>query len=77
MDLQNLVILFGLFACIYFIFKKFNLLIENTSYSDHKKLGISNNSPVIIGGIYLAVILLIYLPNNYFFINSCIGICRT
>jgi len=69
MDLQNLVILFGLFACIYFIFKKFNLLIENTSYSDHKKLGISNNSPVIIGGIYLAVILLIYLPNNYFFIK--------
>jgi len=69
MDLQNLITSVGLFACIYFIFKKLNLLVDNTSYSDHKKLGISNNSPVIIGGIYLAVILLIYLPNNYFFIK--------
>ena len=69
MDLQNLVISVGLFVCIYFIFKKFNLLVDNISYSDHKKLGTSNNSPAIIGGIYLAVILLIYLPNNYFFIK--------
>ena len=69
MDLQNLVISVGLFVCIYFFFKKFNLLVDNVSYSDHKKLGTSNNSPVIIGGIYLAVIILICLPNNYFFIK--------
>jgi len=69
MDLQNLVISVGLFVCIYLIFKKFNLLVDNISYSDHKKLGTSNNSPLIIGGIYVVVILLIYLPNSYFFVK--------
>ncbi len=69
MDLQNVVILVGLFACIFFIFKKFNLLVDNVSYSHHKKLGTSNNSPLIIGGIYLGVALLIYPQNNYFFIK--------
>ena len=69
MNLQILVIFAILFLLIYFIFKKFNLLVDNISYSDHKKLGTSNNSPIVIGGIYLAIILLFFLPNNYFFIK--------
>ncbi len=69
MDLQNVVILVGLFLFIYFVCRKFNLFIENTSYSDHKTLGISNNSPLIIGGIFLAISISIYLPNNYFLLK--------
>ena len=69
MDLQNLVISLGLFFCIYFIFKKLNLLVDNTSFSEHKKIGTSNNSPIIIGGIYIAIIISIFLPNDYLFIK--------
>ena len=69
MNLHSVVIFTSLLVCIYFIFKKLNLLADNVDYSDHKKLGISNNSPVIIGGIYLAIVLLIFLPDNYFAIK--------
>lgn len=69
MNLHSVVIFTSLLVCIYFIFKKLNLLTDNVDYSDHKKLGISNNSPVIIGGIYLAIVLLIFLPDNYFAIK--------
>ena len=44
MDIQNVVILVGLFIFIYLVCKKLNLFLENTGYSDHKTLGISNNS---------------------------------
>ena len=49
--------------------KVFVPMDQNSSKNDHKKLGISNNSPIVIGGIYLATILLIFLPSNYFFIK--------
>ena len=69
MDIQNVVILVGLFIFIYLVCKKFNLFLENTSYSDHKTLGSSNNSPLIIGGIFLVISIFIYLPNNYFLLK--------
>ena len=69
MDIQNVVILVGLFIFIYLVCKKLNLFLENTGYSDHKTLGISNNSPLIIGGIFLAISISIYLPNNYFLLK--------
>ena len=64
-DLISVLIIFLIY---FFFFQKFEILSDDTSYSDHKKLGTSNNSPLIIGGIYLALGIFIFLPNNYFFL---------
>ena len=53
MDLNNLIILSIFLLGLMVIFKKFNFLIDNTDFSDHKKIGIQNKSPIILGGIYL------------------------
>ena len=52
-----------------FVFKKFNFLIDNVSFSDHKKLGILNKSPIILGGIYLTLSLIILAPEIYNFLK--------
>ncbi len=65
MNLQNLVITIILFTTLFIIFKKFNILVDNTNYSDHKKLGKQNKSPIILGGIYLVAIFFIFFPNEY------------
>ena len=65
MNSQNLVITIILFTTLFIIFKKFNILVDNTNYSDHKKLGKQNKSPIILGGIYLVAIFFIFFPNEY------------
>ena len=55
MDLNNLIILSITVLSLLFFFKKFNLLIDNIDFSDHKKIGTQNKSPIILGGIYLTV----------------------
>ena len=50
MDLNNLIILSITLLSLLFIFKKFNFLVDNI-FSDHKKIGIKNKSPIILGGI--------------------------
>ena len=69
MNLQNLIIVISLFLFLLAFFKRFKILIENTNYSDHKKIAILNDSPIVIGGVYLLIIILIFFPNNFFFIK--------
>ena len=61
LTLSNILI----FSLIYFIFKKFNLFIDNTSFSAHKKIGKENNLPIVLGGVYIITITLIYYPNEF------------
>ena len=53
MDLNNLIILSITLLGLIIIFKKFNFLIDNVEFSEHKKIGIQNKSPIILGGVYL------------------------
>ena len=69
MNLQNLVITIILFITLFIIFKKFNILVDNTNYSDHKKIGKHNKSPIILGGVYLVAVLLIFFPNEYLLVK--------
>ena len=69
MNLQNLIISIILFAVLFVILKKFNILVDNTNYSDHKKLGNQNKSPIILGGIYLVSIFFIFFPNEYLLVK--------
>jgi UDP-N-acetylmuramyl pentapeptide phosphotransferase/UDP-N-acetylglucosamine-1-phosphate transferase len=64
MDLFNsLTINLVFLICLYFFFKKKSILIDNTSYSIHKKIGKENNSPILIGGLYLLFLSLFYFKN--------------
>ena len=64
MDLFNsLIINFVFLLCLYFFFKKKSILIDNTSFSIHKKIGKENNSPILIGGLYLLFLSLFHFKN--------------
>ncbi len=65
MFLNYLIISVIIFFTIYFTCKKFKLLIDNTNFSEHKKIGISNHSPIILGGVYLVVSLIVLLSGDY------------
>jgi len=64
MDLfSSLIINLVFLICLYFFFKKKSFLIDNTSFSIHKKIGKENNSPVLIGGLYLLFLSLFHFKN--------------
>ena len=69
MDLNNLIILSISLISLIFIFKKFNFLIDNVDFSDHKKIGIQNKSPIILGGIYLTFSIIFLAPEIYNFLK--------
>ena len=69
MDLNNLIILSITVLSLLFFFKKFNLLIDNIDFSDHKKIGTQNKSPIILGGIYLTVSMIFLAPDIYNFLK--------
>ena len=54
----------SIFLLIYFIFKRFNLFVDNASFSNHKKIGNENTSPIVMGGVYIFSISLIYYSIN-------------
>ena len=62
MDLKILFFTTASFLTIYFIFRKFDLLKDDISYSPHKILGSENKSPIIIGGPYIFLIITIFYP---------------
>jgi UDP-N-acetylmuramyl pentapeptide phosphotransferase/UDP-N-acetylglucosamine-1-phosphate transferase len=67
MDLiQSAIISLILFIILYFFFKKNSLLIDNTSFSLHKKIGKQNKSPIVLGGLYILFITLLYFKNLNF-----------
>ncbi len=69
MDLNNIIILSITLLSLLFIFKKFNLLIDNIDFSDHKKIGAQNKSPIILGGIYLTFSMVFLAPDIYNFLK--------
>ena len=67
MDLiQSVIISLILLVILYFFFKKNSLLIDNTSFSLHKKIGNQNKSPIVLGGFYILFITLFYFKNLNF-----------
>ena len=54
----------SIFLFTYLLFKKFNLFIDNTTFSIHKKIGSENNSPIVMGGIYIFLISLVNFSAN-------------
>jgi UDP-N-acetylmuramyl pentapeptide phosphotransferase/UDP-N-acetylglucosamine-1-phosphate transferase len=67
MDLiQSVIISLILLVILYFFFKKNSLLIDNTSFSLHKKIGNQNKSPIVLGGFYILFISLFYFKNLNF-----------
>lgn len=65
MDLKSLIILSITLLSLMYIFRKFNFLIDNVNFSDHKKIGIQNKSPIVLGGVYLTLSLIILAPEIY------------
>lgn len=64
MNNLSLFLLLPLFLVVYYVFKKNNLLNENTSYSIHKNFGEANKSPIIIGGTFLIIVIILFFNNN-------------
>ncbi len=64
MSLDNFFLIFFIFLFLFLFFSKFKILSDNISFSNHKKIGIKNKSPVILGGVYLLIIVLLFYPNN-------------
>ena len=70
MDLtQSIVINLISLIIIYFLFKKNLILVDNTSFSLHKKIGKKNKSPIVLGGLYILFITLFYFKNLNFDIH--------
>ena len=69
MNNLSLFLLLPLFLVVYYVFKKNNLLNENTSYSIHKNFGEANKSPIIIGGTFLIIVIILL------FVYSCSDPC--
>ena len=65
MELNDLLISLSTIIITYFVFRKFNFLIDDVNYSDHKKIGILNNSPIILGGIYLTISVILLASDDY------------
>jgi len=69
MEINTFLILFLFFVLTIFLLKRFNILIDNTSYSEHKKIGKENKNPLVIGGIYLILAILLFLPEKFFYVK--------
>ena len=67
MDIRYILSLLIFFIITLLIFKKYKVLQEDISYSGHKKLGKNNKNPILIGGFFLIISLLIFLPKDLSF----------
>ena len=63
-----------------YVFKKFNILKDNVLSSSHKKIINIDNSPVLIGGIFLFCCMSIFVSKNFIslkifsFLILCLGL---
>ena len=64
MPFQNLFLIILIFFLLYFFLQKFRFLSDNTAFSNHKKIGVRNNSPILLGGIFLLIVTLFFPPTN-------------
>tara|TARA_Y100000816_G_scaffold29607_1_gene18913 strand:+ start:222 stop:1253 length:1032 start_codon:yes stop_codon:yes gene_type:complete len=65
MLISQIVLSTSLLVFFLFVFKKFNILKDNALSSSHKKIINIDNSPVLIGGIFLFCCMLIFISNNF------------
>ena len=70
MDLNSIFFLTLFFIFFLIIFKKLNIFVDNTNYSDHKKIGIENFKPIVIGGFYIALVVCIFFPKEFNYIEK-------
>ena len=64
MSLDNFFLICFILFFLFLFFSKFKILSDNTSFSNHKKIGVKNRSPIILGGVYLLIIILLFYPND-------------
>jgi UDP-N-acetylmuramyl pentapeptide phosphotransferase/UDP-N-acetylglucosamine-1-phosphate transferase len=69
MDLNSIFFLTLFFIFFLIIFKKLNIFVDNTNYSDHKKIGIENFKPIVIGGFYITLVVCIFFPKEFNFLK--------
>tara|TARA_Y100000741_G_scaffold334632_1_gene291976 strand:+ start:1396 stop:2430 length:1035 start_codon:yes stop_codon:yes gene_type:complete len=62
-DLISVLIIFLIY---FFFFQKFEILSDDTSYSDHKKFIKNQKSPILLGGIFLITIFIIFSNYSFF-----------
>ena len=55
-----------------FVFKKFNILIDQTNTSIHKSFINGNKTVPLSGGLVLFLVLIFFLPENYKYLNILI-----
>ena len=64
MTLENVLLIIIIFFSLYFLLKKFEFLTDNMSFSNHKKIGTKNKSPIMMGGPFILLIILIFMSND-------------
>ena len=80
MLISKIVIATSLLVFFLLFFKKFNILKDNALSSSHKKIINIDNSPVLIGGIFLFCCMSIFVSNNFIslkifgFLILCLGL---
>lgn len=73
MNFNYFLIILLIFLIIYFILRKLNILKDSTEYSSHKLLGSENKSPIILGGLYILIIVLIFHTSVSLNISIALG----
>ncbi len=64
-----LIISLSTFLILFFVLKKFNILVDKRESSFHKKLVFFSGKPILIGGIYILVLILISFPKDFLFLK--------
>lgn len=77
---ENLFLSIIIFFSLYLLLHKFKFLSDNISFSSHKKIGAKNKSPIMLGGFFLLLIILVFIPNSIieikliFFLITVLGV---
>ena len=60
------------FLSLFFLLRKFNVLIDDKDISFHKKLTFFSGKPILIGGIYIFLLTIISFPESYLYFKILI-----
>ena len=71
MNINHILFLLILFIFLLALFRKFKILQENVNFSDHKKLGNINKNPVLIGGVFILLSVLIFASDSFIYFKIC------
>ena len=62
MNYYSFLVIAIILSGLYFFLNRFSILKEDTNYSVHKNIGKNNKNPIILGGIYFLLVILILVP---------------